>query len=318
VRRNDSDFCAVRTIGTNLSTRVATVWYRGKVKVDRLLGDPPGTRITHEQSRHFPYEIVEMIIAHLINDLDALKACSLTCRSWYIIMVPHLHHTITLKRERRGHPHPPPTRARLKPLSKLHQLGLAPLVKEIRVEQRRDMIRWFTPKAFGRCDLRHFSAFANVQTLRLQEPDINRFIPGIKRHFGHFSPTLRSITLYNPHCTPQQLSHFLSFFSNLDDVELRCTVAFYAAPTKLVPFSTPAPKLRGRLALYDFHWVETWGHLIATCSGLRFRHMDLREDASCAPILFEACAETLETLRFNVPAASDSKWFFEGSLIDSS
>ena len=52
------------------------------------------------------------------------------------------------------------------------------------------------------------------------------------------------------------------------------------------------PKLRGRLALYDFRWVETWRHLIASCDGLRFRHMDLRGDASCAPILFEACTET--------------------------
>ena len=307
VRMNDSNLCAVRTIGTSLSARVATIWYRGKVKVDRLLGDPPGTRITHEQIHHFPYEIMEMIIAHLIHDLDALKACSLTCCSWYIFMVPHLHHTLTLKRERRGDPNSPPARARLKPLSKLYQLGLAPLVKEIRVEQRRDTIRWFIPKAFGHRDLRHFSAFTNVRTLRLQEPDINRFIPGIKRHFGHFSPTLRSITLYNPHCTPQQLSHFLSSFSNLDDIELRCSVTFYARPTKLVPFSSPAPKLRGRLALYGFHWVETWNHLIASCGGLWFRHIDLREEASCAPILFEACAETLETLRFNVPPASGSE-----------
>ena len=195
---DDSDLYAVRAIGPSLSTRVVTIWHRGKVKVDRLLGDPPGPRITHEPTRPFPYEIVEMIITHLIHDLDTLKATSLTCRSWYIIVVPHLHHTLTLRSGRRGQPNPPPTRVRLKPLARLHQLDLTPLVKEIRVEQRRDMRRWFVPKAFGRCDLHYFSSFANVRTLRLQEPDINRFIPGIKRYFGHFSPTLRSVTLYNP------------------------------------------------------------------------------------------------------------------------
>ena len=66
----------------------------------------------------------------------------------------------------------------------------------------------------------------------------------------------------------------------------------------LVPFSIP--NLQGQLALDNVTWVEVWTHLIALCGGLWFRHMDLHMSGSCAPLLFEACAETLETLHFSI------------------
>jgi len=168
---------------------------------------------------------------------------------------------------------------------------------------------------FGRRSLRYFSAFANVHTLELRYPGIYRFIPGIEQHFGHFSPTLRSTILLCPHCTPQQLSHFLSLFSNVDNIEIWGTAEYTDALTlekQFVPFSVP--ELRGRLALCNFHWVETWTHLTASC-GLRFRYMDLRKSADCVPVLLEACAETLETLVFNV---MDCRSFCLGSSTDSS
>ena len=40
-----------------------------------------------------PLEIIEMIIAPLVYDIPSLRACSLTCYSWYIASVPQLHHT---------------------------------------------------------------------------------------------------------------------------------------------------------------------------------------------------------------------------------
>ena len=48
----------------------------------------------------------------------------------------------------------------------------------------------------------------------------------------------------------------------------------------------------------SFHEVETWKDLMASHGGLRFHDMDLRNIADCAPVLLEACSETLETLRF--------------------
>ena len=270
--------------------------------------DPPPEAYTMDEatpspSFPLPYEILEMITAHLTYDLADLKACSLTCHSWYSASVPLLHHTLTL-RER-----PFETdRIRLV-LSKLHDLGLAHLVKEIRVKQRRDGNPLFVPQAFSH---RHLPSFANVQTLRFQELDmIHLFIPAIGNCFKNFSLTVRSIALSNPHCTPRQLSHFLSLFPNLDNIEILNNYTYMHDPTALdtdlVSFSAPKP--RGRLVLFNFSWVETWTHLIASCGDLRFRHMDLRWSASCAPILLKACAETLETLRFCTSYAQVGKYF---------
>jgi len=277
---------------------MVTLWHRGKAKIDRLVGGPPSeTSITHESTCRVPYEIVEKIITYLIHDLYALKACSLTCRSWHAVAVPHIYHTLVLGRS-----------AKLKVLSKLHKRGLISFVNIIQVGQWDGKSAWFAPKVFNPRDLRYFSSFANVHTLDLQKLEIHRFIPNVERYFGHFSQTLRSIKLYRPCCTPRQQSHFLSLFSNLDNIEI-CgtdTSPIIPVPDRLVPFS--APKLRGRLVLRSYNWSWTWEHLISA-GGLRFRHIDLRDSINCAQVLLDACAETLETLQL---FATDGKLCYLG------
>jgi hypothetical protein len=66
--------------------------------------------------------------------------------------------------------------------------------------------------------------------------------------------------------------------------------------TILVPFS--APRLRGRLVVYDFDSVETRTRLITVGGGLWFHFMELLKVGGCASALLEAYAETLEILRF--------------------
>ena len=294
----------------NILTRMMTIWHRGKTRINRLPDNAPlDTHIIHESACRVPYDIVEMIIAHLTYDLPTLKACALTCHSWHTVALSHLFHTLILRRDSSGFIGDKlgvqSARDKLKPLSNLYERGLMSLVKEIRVEQSIGIHPWFMPQAFSHRDLRYFSAFTNVQTLVFQGLEIDHFTPGIQHYFGHFSSTLRSIVLYDPCCTARQLSNFLSFFSNLDDIEILKTSLFSptttALGTKLVPSS--APKFRGRLVLYDFHRTKTWTQLATSCGGLRFRYMHLSWVGGSAPALFEACAETLETLRFS--AADD-------------
>lgn len=277
---------------------MVSVWHRGKAKVDCLLGNKLPRRLTTcESACRFPCEIVEMITAHLTHDLRALKACSLTCQLWYLVVVPLLHHTLILRGDG-----PSAAHSKLKPLFKLYELGLIPLVKEIRVGQWCGKGRWFGPQAFSRRDLRYFSTFTNVQTLVLERLRLDHFIPDIKRYFAHFSPSLKSIALFKPRCTPRQLSYFLSLFPNLDDIEIQHT--YTSKPNATLPDAelvlSSAPIMRGRLVLHCFRWIETWTYLTASCGGPRFRYVDLRGSACCAPLLLEACAETIETLRFNV------------------
>jgi len=322
----NSDPHAFRAIGIGLPARMVTVWRQGKLKIGRLFGAMPSQgRATYEPTWRLPHEITEMVIVHLGRDLPTLKVFSLVCRSWYTTAVPHLHHTLTLRRERPGfarigEPYPQSTRDHLKPLPKLHELGLIPLVRKIRVDQRPGTSSWFVPQAFSPLNLRYFSAFVNVHTLDLENMQIHRFVPDIKCYFGHFSPTLRSIKLSNTYGTPRQLSYFLSLFPNLDDIKIwtthQCPLDTTIPDTELVPLSIP--KLRGRLVLSNSDWVETWTCLTTSRGGPRFRYMDLRGSASCAPVLFEACAETLETLRFNVTDDKLSEQLHIGLSTDSS
>lgn len=313
-----SDSCAVRSVGFKISNHSGTtIWQQARAGVGRLLGGAPlsgSTRTVHESTCLLPYEIVEMIIADLTRHLDELKACSLTCRSWYTAAAPHLHYTLHLKAKKPGrilHPE-------LESLSKLHQLGLMPLVKEILVGQSEQVYGWLIPEAFNRGGLRHFSAFTNVQALRIRGFDLDSFMPNIEHYFGHFSPTLRSIALYRPRCTTRQLSTFLSLFPNLDDIEIVWNVplAPHGPKTTLrdpVFVHPPAPKLRERLLLFSPCIDEDWTDLITLYCGLRFRHIELYRVASRAAILQKVCAQTLETLRIYVPDGPTGKLFGMGS-----
>ena len=69
-----------------------------------------------------------MIIGYLTHDTDSFLACFLTCCSWYIVAVPHLHTLIT-----------PATREKVKNwwpdcFRDMHKLGLFPLVKRLQVQ----------------------------------------------------------------------------------------------------------------------------------------------------------------------------------------
>ena len=307
-----SDSGAVRAVGLNISKHVAeTVLHRSTPKSNHPLGNAPRTsRVIHESTCRLPYEIVEMIITYLTRDLDALKACALTCHSWYTTASAHIHRTLLLKEES-----PEVFRCKLEPLSKLHKLGLTPLVKEVRIRQWR--YNWFLPQAFDPSNFHHFAALSNVQTLRIHALDIDRFTRNIEHYFGRLFPTVQSIALHWPTCTPRQLSFFLSLFSNLDDIEVWWDDSEFPLdqPNTTPPatFIPPARKPRGRLILHEFQNFDGWKDLIVSCGGLQFRYIELYKVGSCAPILSEASAETLETFRFYFDRGPVGKPFSVGS-----
>ena len=239
-----------------------------------------------EGSNTLPHEIVEMIIAYLIQDVRTLKVCSLTCYSWYIAALPHIHHTLTLN----------DPNGCLKSLSSRHALGLLPFTKEIRIPQRDPF--WFLPKFFSQRNSRHFFAFTNIQSLTVHYLYITAFIPKLTRYFGHLSPTLRSLTLFAPQCTPLELAHFISLFPNLEDIVVRHHVdARETHKEALASLSTP--KLHGKLVLLGFGVLGTWEHLATSC-GLRFRFIHVGGVIKSVPVLLTACARTLETFRIEL------------------
>jgi len=151
---------------------------------------------------------------------------------------------------------------------------------------------------FNRRILRQFSALTNVQELGIEYLDIPKFMPGIRRYFGHFSPTVRSLVLREPKGSRRQILYFVGLFQHLEDLGLVYDQLDFQEESvddlRLIPPSVPP--LQGRLTLRHFARVELLKDMIDLFGGVRFHHMDLC-DVYGMRLLLDACAKTLETLR---------------------
>ena len=256
---------------------------------------------TTRPSPRLPVEILEMIIGHLIYDKRSLLACSMTCYSWYIVTVPHLHHTLITRAyfwdrvywDRYRGPKWP------KPLRNVHNAGLLPLVKKFHIFGARFLNPpIFSSKRLSWCTLRHFTAFTNVQELGIDYLDISSFMPKIQRYFRCFLPTVRSLALREPQGSRRQIIYFIGLFKHLEDLKLIYDEADPQDepaddPTLVPPF---IPPLRGRLTVTCLTRVGVLEDMIDLFGGIRFRYMHLLNVVGMR-LLLDACAETLETLR---------------------
>ena len=248
-----------------------------------------------------------MIVSHLIYDTPSLLACSMTCYSWYIAAVPHLHHSLTT--DNYGRPLPDRRCLWPRPLQKSHEFGLLPLIKRLRI--RLDDYDEFTPAWLGRRTLHYFSVLANLQELGIDHLQASAFVPDIRRCFGHFSPTLRFLALKEPKGSCRQILYFIGLFPNLQDLKLNYRLPTVEEESTAGAMLTPLsiPPLRGRLTLTCFAREKLVKEMIALFGGLRFRYLDLFR-VECVRLLLDACAETLETLRL-YPTDPYGEQFFQ-------
>lgn len=274
---------------------VGRVWYRIRAGIRRAYsgGTPPSASATHPSpATRFPQEIVELVIGRLIYDTCSLRACTLTCRSWYNAAVPHLHHTLTIETFPRfgdsAWPHP---------LRQMHRLGLLPLVKKFWTRGYDYSSTGLSPKLFSDRILRHFSALSGVQELEMDYPDIPNFVPRIRRYFNHFLPTVQSLVLRGPKGSPRQIIYFIGFFQHLQNLRL---VNTWANPqdesmddSTLIPLFVPP--LRGWLSATSFTKLGLLNDMINLFGGIRFRYMNLL-NVDGLRILLGACVGTLEYL----------------------
>ena len=250
----------------------------------------------NRQTHRLPAEILATIISHLIYDTPSLKACAMTCFAWYNEATLHLHHTLTLRQH-----HGEITRRRLNPLHELDKLDLLRFIKKIRFQSYTShpfRVPWVTPAIFDSRGLHYCSALVGLQGLTIEDLDFALFGGGeIGKYFGHFPPTLRSITLKHPRGSHRRLLDFLALFPGLDDIEI---VHYRAGPEENskpnIPHSPIPGPLRGKLTLDDLAAEGLFGSLFIASGGARFISMDLN-DVLEVQVLLEACAETLQTLR---------------------
>ena len=308
--------CADSTLAPELLFN--KLWYRTSAKIKQLFyGSTREPSIAYSSPiTKLPQDVVEVIISYLIYNMPSLLACSLTCFSWYIAAVPHLHHALTTDRDHIHHVGPGTKRKWPGPLKRSYELGLLPLVKQFRIRLEREGHTIFTPAWLDRRTLRYFSALTNLQELGIDYLDVSSFMPTIQQCFGHLSPTLRLLALKDPRGSCQQVLYLIGLFPNLQDLKLRGLYYRHEeeeedmADAMLVPPSVPP--LRGSLTLIYFGRKKLMKGMITLFGGLRFRHLDLFE-VGYVQLLLDACTETLETLRL-YPTDGYCEGFLRGGM----
>jgi len=268
------------------------IWYRSKARIKNTFKrDRPETSTSHTYPGRLPLELFEMIIAHVQLDTRTLKACARTCHSWYIATLPHLHHTLTLRRKIWSR-----ERGGLIPLQELNKMRLLPFVKRLWLRHCGADPVLGPSEIFNAEGLVYFSALTNVQELGLSGLDLRWFAPQAQLYLGHFMPGLRSLALIGPDGPHHLLLYLLGLFPNLDNLILIDSHNSRSALPGPVPVPPSAPSLRGRLMLEWFRGDDFLRDLSELSGGLRFRYMDLFE-VEGSRFLLDICAETLETLR---------------------
>ena len=272
---------------------VNRIWYRTKAKIRGTSwgGASPGIGATLlSPAMRLPQEIIEMIIACLVHDTPSLRSCSLICYSWYIAAVPHLYLTLDaiIKPPVLQKPDWPNT------IRRMHALGLLPFVKTVRI--RSYLYEDFSPKRFDRSTLRQFSALSNVQSLEIDNLDIPSFMPRIRRYFGPFLPTLKSLCLNAPNGSNRQIIFFIGSFQHLEDLILESTACGREPEEDLTLIPPFTPPLQGQLTVRYWTRAGLFQDMVHLCGGMRFRAMELF-GAGQTQFLLRACPETLRVLK---------------------
>jgi len=153
------------------------VGYRSQTRIRRMCSGVPETPTTPSSpANRLPLGIAKHIIAHLIYDRRSLLGCSLTCCSWYIAAVPHLHHTLNLGTD---YLHLPSKYKWPKPLHRMHKLGLLPLVKKLHIHQNSRGFGGLSQNKLRRRTLHQFSTLSNLRELYIDYLNIPKFMPKI-------------------------------------------------------------------------------------------------------------------------------------------
>lgn len=227
-----------------------------------------------------PPETVDHII-DFVGTPRALQACSLVAKSWVSRSRTHLFRDVVLFSHRRWQKIMPVGDA--SPAVYTRTLTLAQGITSQGRWINTDNLYPFLP---------HLRDFKNVETLILDGWISSRFTEGgLKKYFGIFGPSLRSLELGGNKISPDSLLVLLGHLPNLENLSMKERIKEEEEITRAP--ATP-PKLSGRLTTHVP--IENLPKVLCTIP-LRFREICLLEHRHDYQELVTACAETLVDFR---------------------
>ena len=260
-----------------------------------------------------PQELVDYTMDMLHDDIQALKACSLTCKAMFASARRLIHQILylternsqrILTQEEKSRCQTWEYRAvNLRFLSLMDERGLLQYPREVYIS----MYRTLTPEIL-QPHLRRFRSLDRVHTLTLEHSDASMWAYHHKTYFAHFYPTLTSLTLRFPLSNYRTILRFALHFPNLENLSIE-SYARQSGYDSTVPrvVIDQYPPLSGRLRLLGNDTVAQWPveFVDELPNGLTFRSLELLEFCREDPQhLLHACARTLENFTFSSREAS--------------
>ncbi|KAF9781818.1 hypothetical protein BJ322DRAFT_1078578 [Thelephora terrestris] len=264
-----------------------------------------------------PQELVDHIIDTLHDDLLALKACSLTCKSMFASTRHLIHQTLcltprnnesVLTREEEKQLRSPKWKyqdVQLRFLSYMGERGFLQYTRKVYIHNARQgdthNTGSFTPDTL-RPHMHHFQSLDRAHAITIELYDGDVWASHHKSCFAHFNPTLTSLTLRRPLGHYRRVLQFVLQFPNLENLCLewldgnvgraRPTLT---APTIFNPSSLPHGHFR--LAHIDgtVHWPTDFAYELG--NGFTFQSVELEDSfGDHGQHLLDTCSDNIKDL----------------------
>jgi len=253
--------------------------------------------------KNLPQELVDEVLGHLLHELNALKACSLTCKSLFGATRPIIHQRVCLTprpaRMDNTKPEGSPSSLRrnvsaaLEPLVDADRSGLLRYVQYLTFKIGDGS---FTPENM-QTYLPHLQSITNLHTLTLKPFLVHLFRPVFNKCFGMFTNTLRHLDIRKPHGTDQQLLFIISQFPLLEDLTIVSPIVAAVYPRDPLPVITRSPPLRGTLVLVQTDSRGLPDGLAALPGGPHCRSLELFR-CQGSQVVLDACSHTVTSVSY--------------------
>ena len=273
-------------------------------------------------SRHFtgagwknlPQELVDEILGYLMNDLLALKACSLTCKHLFGATRPLIHRQLICLGSRAEHPKPTWslfTHYKREPgafdrLIDADRSGVLRYAQRLTLKPRKGSRNpRFGPRDMQEC-LPLLRSITRWHTLTLDSFNLHPFVPVFDEYFGMFTNTLRHLDVRNAYRTEQELLYIICQFPLLEDLTIVSPAStIVPRPVYPIPSITHSPPLRGKLVLVGVKSREPLNGLLGLPGGLNFRSMTHFRCGSDLQFVSAACRHNLRSISYLWPSGGD-------------
>ena len=233
--------------------------------------------------KDIPQELVDKILGYLLDSLDALKACSLTCKHLFGAARPLIHQRLVCVDSR---PDPlilngslftcPKRYPAFERLIDADRSGVLYYTQHLTFEPKpNSLLPRFDPRDMQEY-LAYLRSITKLHTLTLDTFHLPLFTPVFNEYFGTFTNTLRHLDIRRASCEGRYLLYIICQFPLLEDLTI------VAPPGQVLPYSedpvpmiTQSPPLRGELALIQGVYMGLSEGLAALPGGLNFRSLAL-------------------------------------------